>query len=130
MHPLPVRCSHNRKLTTITTITSTWQLTLFFTMEDLMTNQYLVNSYFQPTTDCQVCLYSCARNVSQSVTLSDGEEYQPRSCWLELYTDLVRANKFIYITGWSVWTDLKLLRGDDQNLLGKMRFDEVKYFSV
>lgn len=87
-------------------------------LEDLMTNQYLVDSYFQRRTHCHVDLYSCARNNSQPVSLSDGGEYQPGSCWLDLYRDLLRAEKFIYITGWSVWTDLKLLRGDDQDWLG------------
>ena len=87
-------------------------------LEDLMTNQYHVLSYFQPRTHCHVDLYSCARNVSQPVTLSDGGDYQPGSCWLDLYRDLVRAEKFIYITGWSVWTDLKLLRGEDEDWLG------------
>ena len=88
-------------------------------VEDVMTNQYLVPSYFQPSPACQVELYSCATNSSRPVRLSSGESYQPGSCWLDLYRDLVRARKFIYITGWSVWTDLKLIRGDDFTFLGK-----------
>ena len=88
-------------------------------VEDVMTNQYLLPSYFPPSQDCQLELYSCATNSSRPVTLSSGEIYQPGSCWLDLYRDLVGAEKFIYITGWAVWTELKLLRGDDQHLLGR-----------
>ena len=87
---------------------------------DVMTAQYLLPSYFQPSTGCQLELYSCATNSPRPVTLSSGESYQPGSCWLDLYRDLVRAEKFIYITGWSVWTQLKLLRGDDHHFLGKI----------
>ena len=103
-------------------------------LEDLLTNQYLVDSYFPSRTQCHVDLYSCARNVPQPVTLSDGLVYQPGSCWLDLYRDLVRAEKFIYITGWSVWTHLTLLRGDDQDWLGKLtivsQFDLQLYRAV
>ena len=88
-------------------------------VEDVMTNQYLLPSYFPARTACEVELYSCATNSSRAVTLSTGENYQPGSCWLDLYRDLVRAEKFIYITGWSVWTQLKLLRPDDLHFLGK-----------
>ena len=88
-------------------------------VEDVMTNQYLLPSYFPARTACEVELYSCATNSSRPVTLSTGENYQPGSCWLDLYRDLVRAQKFIYITGWSVWTQLKLLRPDDLHFLGK-----------
>ena len=86
---------------------------------DVMSNQYLLPSYFPPSPACQMKLYSCATNSSRQVTLSNGQNYQPGSCWLDLYRDLVRAEKFIYITGWSVWTELKLLRGDDQQFLGR-----------
>ena len=91
-------------------------------MEDVMTNQYLLPSYFPARTECQVDLYSCASNISHPVSLGTGESYQPGSCWLDLYRDLVRAEKFIYITGWSVWTELKLLRGDDRHSLGNFFF--------
>ena len=96
-------------------------------VEDVMTNQYLLPSYFQARTDCELELYSCATNTPRPVTLSTGETYQPGSCWLDLYRDLVRAEKFIYITGWSVWTELKLLRGDDQDFLGKTIWNIVSH---
>ena len=37
-------------------------------------------------------------------------DYVAPSLWLDLYRSLVAATNFIYITGWSVYTDLKLLR--------------------
>ena len=37
-------------------------------------------------------------------------DYVAPSLWLDLYRSLVAATNFIYITGWSVYTDMKLLR--------------------
>jgi len=37
----------------------------------------------------------------------------PTRAWHDLFNAISNAQKFIYITGWSVFTDTKLLRGDD-----------------
>ena len=43
----------------------------------------------------------------------DGTQYVPTRAWRDLFNAINNAQKFIYITGWSVYTDTKLLRGDD-----------------
>lgn len=78
-----------------------------------MTKEYTIDSYFPMRSGCQVDLYSCARNLPHPVQLSDGSSYQPGSCYLDMFRSIVGAEKFIYITGWSVWTGLHLVRGDD-----------------
>ena len=40
----------------------------------------------------------------------------PKSCWKELYTAIMEAQKLIYIAGYAFHVDIKLLRGDDENL--------------
>ncbi len=47
------------------------------------------------------------------MTNSDGSQYTPTRAWKDLYDCLNAAQKFIYITGWSVFTQIKLLRGED-----------------
>jgi len=37
-------------------------------------------------------------------------EKVPKDCWVEVHKALHSAKHFIYITGWSVWTALRLLR--------------------
>ena len=47
------------------------------------------------------------------VTFPDGSKYQPTRAWHDLFKAIVNAQKFIYITGWSVFTDIQLVRGED-----------------
>ena len=37
----------------------------------------------------------------------------PTRAWFDLFNTINNADKFIYITGWSVFTNIQLLRGDD-----------------
>ena len=82
-------------------------------LEDILMNQYKIDSYFEMRSGCHVDLYSCARNIPRPVQLSSGETYQPGSCFLDMYRAIIAAEKFIYITGWSVWTKLQMIRGED-----------------
>jgi len=82
-----------------------------------MEKMFSLDSYFPMRSGCLVDLYSCARNSSQPTQLSDGSSYQPGSCYLDMFRTIVGARHFIYITGWSVWTDLHLVRGDDADSL-------------
>jgi len=93
-----------------------------------MTHEYTIDSYFPVRSGCHVDLYSCARNLTHSVQLSDGSEYQPGSCYLDMYRTIVAAEKFIYITGWSVWTGLHLVRGDDADSLETD--SEIEYWQL
>ena len=49
----------------------------------------------------------------ESVLHPDGSAYVPTTCWKDLFNALKSAEKFIYITGWSVYTNMNLVRGDD-----------------
>ena len=49
-----------------------------------------------------------------SVTFTDGSPYEPTTLWKDLFAAIKDAQKFIYITGWSVYTEILLVRdGDD-----------------
>ena len=47
------------------------------------------------------------------MTEPDGSAYTATRCWRDLYDAIDQAEKFIYITGWSVWTNVRLLRGEE-----------------
>ena len=40
----------------------------------------------------------------------------PKSCWRDVYDTIMEAEQLICITGWSVWHELKLFRGDDEQI--------------
>ena len=66
------------------------------------------DTYFPLRKSNRVTLYSCARSLPTKDAA--GKSFQSPSLWLDLYSSLVAARKFIYITGWSVNTNIKLLR--------------------
>ena len=68
------------------------------------------DTYFPLRKGNRVTLYSCARNGTFGATLRNADHRPKPSLWLDLYRSLVAATKFIYITGWSVNTNIKLLR--------------------
>ena len=80
-------------------------------------NNYLADSYFQPKTDNSVALYMTADTPQlpqfDGVTEPDGSPYVPTRCWFDIYGAICNAEKFIYITGWSVYTAISLIRGED-----------------
>ena len=75
-------------------------------------SNYLVDAYFQPKTDNQVALYMMADSpqlpVFDGVTEPDGSPYQDTRCWLDIYKSICNAEKLIYVTGWSVYTQIDL----------------------
>ena len=50
----------------------------------------------------------------QNLLTPEGLKFQPASCWKDVYASLAGAQHLICITGWSVWHNLQLLRGEDQ----------------
>lgn len=74
------------------------------------------DTYFPLRKANRVTLYSCARNNTNNLRqcpnggTGPGSDYIAPSLWLDLYRSLVAATNFIYITGWSVYTNMKLLR--------------------
>uniref|UniRef100_A0A7S4UW95 phospholipase D n=1 Tax=Paramoeba aestuarina TaxID=180227 RepID=A0A7S4UW95_9EUKA len=51
---------------------------------------------------------------------------QPRNAFEDMYESLSGAKQFIYMTGWSVWTKLNLLRGKECPSLGKLLADKAE----
>ena len=43
----------------------------------------------------------------------DGSPYVATRAWFDLYESIRNAQKFIYITGWSVYTSIQLIRGEE-----------------
>lgn len=74
------------------------------------------NTYFAPHSGCRVTLYQDAHQDEHSlpaVRLGPGNLFEQRSCWTDLHKSLTEATQFIYITGWSVWPALRMVRGSD-----------------
>ncbi|XP_063869848.1 uncharacterized protein LOC135105560 isoform X3 [Scylla paramamosain] len=70
--------------------------------------------YFPLREGCGVTLYQDAQCPAipffEGVPTATGEPYEPPCAWKDLYYALTNAQRFIYITGWSVYTDITLVR--------------------
>ena len=75
------------------------------------------NSYFEARENCRMTLYQDAETpqLSQFNGLNhpDGSPYVATRAWFDLYECIRNAKKFIYITGWSVYTSIQLIRGEE-----------------
>lgn len=79
---------------------------------------YEVESYFKMQRGCNVILYQdthCPVDLPWLNMVQGPNNAAPeyRSCWKDLYYSLEAANHLITITGWSVWTELRLFRGEE-----------------
>jgi phospholipase D1/2 len=76
-----------------------------------------VDSYFPVRENCRMVLYQDADTPQlpqfEGVLHPDGSPYEATRCWRDLFHCLKAAQKFIYITGWSVFTEIQLVRGDE-----------------
>ncbi len=74
-------------------------------------------SYFPARDNSRVVLYQDAHTpqlpLFENVTAADGSPYQATTAWKDLFKLLKEATKFIYITGWSVFTEITLVRDED-----------------
>ena len=74
-------------------------------------------SYFAPQVNNKVTLYQDAdtpmTETFRGVLNPDGSTYRPPRCWRDIYRSLQQADRFIYISGWSVFTKISLLRGEE-----------------
>ncbi|KAK7078979.1 hypothetical protein SK128_002387 [Halocaridina rubra] len=76
---------------------------------------------FPLRTGCQVKLYQDAHTPAMppitDVPGVSGEPYVPTQLWIDTADAIEKAQKFIYIVGWSVKTDITLVRdGENENL--------------
>lgn len=49
----------------------------------------------------------------EGLSTAAGDPYVPTRAWRDLYDALEAAKRFIYVTGWSVFPDVQLVRGDE-----------------
>jgi len=78
---------------------------------------YLNEAYFQPKTHNQVVMYMTAETpqlpVFEGVCEPDGSPFIANRCWLDIFKAMCNAQKLIYVTGWSVFTGISLVRGEE-----------------
>ncbi|OIV97740.1 hypothetical protein TanjilG_12497 [Lupinus angustifolius] len=70
------------------------------------------HTFFNNKSGCKVTLYQDAHVLDGSIPrflLSGGKYYQPGRCWEDIYNAILDAKHFIYITGWSVYTEITLV---------------------
>lgn len=70
-------------------------------------------TYFDQRQGCKVTLYQDAHVLNDfklRIPLSDGKFYESHRCWEDIFDAITNAKHFIYITGWSVYAPITLLR--------------------
>ncbi|KAF5188000.1 Phospholipase d alpha [Thalictrum thalictroides] len=70
-------------------------------------------TFFAQRHGCKVSLYQDAHvpeNFIPKIPLSDGKDYEPHRCWEDIFDAITNAKHMIYITGWSVYTEISLVR--------------------
>ncbi|KAL7189736.1 hypothetical protein ACSBR1_039390 [Camellia fascicularis] len=70
-------------------------------------------TFFTQRNGCKVTLYQDSHipdNFIPKIPLSGGKNYEPHRCWEDIFDAISNAKHFIYITGWSVFTDITLVR--------------------
>ena len=77
-----------------------------------------VESYFPMHRGCHVTLYQdahCPDNIPalNMVRGPHDRPNTPQSCWKDLYYYILGARNICCLTGWAIWTKLKLFRGEE-----------------
>lgn len=70
-------------------------------------------TFFSQRQGCRVSLYQDAHvpdDFIPKIALSNGKYYEPHRCWEDVFDAISNAKHFIYITGWSVYTEISLIR--------------------
>ncbi|XP_058728914.1 phospholipase D alpha 1 isoform X2 [Vicia villosa] len=70
-------------------------------------------TFFAQRQGCKVSLYQDAHvpdNFVPKISLSGGKNYEPHRCWEDIFDAITNAKHLIYITGWSVYTEISLVR--------------------
>ncbi|KAG0562618.1 hypothetical protein KC19_9G160000 [Ceratodon purpureus] len=79
--------------------------------------------YFPQREGCKVTLYQDAHmedGFLPPIYLSGGAQRQPTRCWEDIFEAISNAKHFIYITGWSVYTEITLVRDPSRQLPGSL----------
>ncbi|XP_042488526.1 phospholipase D alpha 1-like [Macadamia integrifolia] len=70
-------------------------------------------TYFTQREGCRVTLYQdvhIPNNFIPKIPLSGGKYYEPHRCWEDIFDAISNAKHLIYVTGWSVYTKITLVR--------------------
>lgn len=70
-------------------------------------------TYYSQRQGCKVSLYQDAHipdNFIPKIPLAGGKNYAPARCWEDIFDAIQNAKHLIYITGWSVYTEIALVR--------------------
>lgn len=70
-------------------------------------------TFFSQRQGCKVSLYQDAHvpdNFIPPIPLASGKNYEPHRCWEDIFDAISNAKHLIYITGWSVYTEISLVR--------------------
>ncbi|VVA23841.1 PREDICTED: phospholipase [Prunus dulcis] len=65
-------------------------------------------TFFNQREGCRVTLYQDSHVPNDFI--SHIPAYKPQRCWEDIFDAITNARHFIYITGWSVYTEITLLR--------------------
>ncbi|KAF9590320.1 hypothetical protein IFM89_033738, partial [Coptis chinensis] len=72
------------------------------------------HTFFKQREGCKVTLYQDAHiadnYIIPPIALSGGQYYNPHRCWEDVFDAIDKAKRLIYITGWSVYTEITLIR--------------------
>ncbi|KAL6551293.1 Phospholipase D [Orobanche minor] len=74
---------------------------------------FILIRFFSQRPGCRISLYQDAHvpdNFVPKIPLSGGKFYEPHRCWEDVFDAITNAKHFIYITGWSVYTQFALIR--------------------
>ena len=98
---------------------------LFKSAESLKQSIEVPECYFPVRNNCKVTLYQDAHTppnpLFDKIKFGSGETYSPPCAWRDIFVALVEAQHFIYFTGWSIYTEVFLLRDDtEQVTLGEL----------
>nr|CAB3460381.1 unnamed protein product [Digitaria exilis] len=70
-------------------------------------------TFFSQRQGCKVTLYQDAHvpdGFVPRIPLDGGRFYEPHRCWEDIFDAISGAKHLIYITGWSVYTEITLIR--------------------
>ncbi|CAK7356915.1 unnamed protein product [Dovyalis caffra] len=70
-------------------------------------------TFYSQRQGCKVSLYQDAHIPDKfipKIPLASGEYYEPHRCWEDVFDSITNAKHMIYITGWSVYTGISLVR--------------------
>ncbi|KAL3618353.1 Phospholipase D [Castilleja foliolosa] len=70
-------------------------------------------TFFSQRKGCRVSLFQDAHIPDKfvpKIPISGGRFYEPHRCWEDIFDAITNAKHMIYITGWSVYTEISLIR--------------------